>query len=512
MLVLTALLALLLGTYLLRRGWRGRIINDHPWCSSCRFDLVGLGESVTCCPECGQDLTDYGAIRVGQRVRRPRLVAAGLLLIAAPVFTLSALYVGHRAAIDWNRYKPVFWLKAEMSYGSGAAQHTASKELVARATSGSLTEEQLADLVGTLMSQVEQGQPASWIAAQPLYDLDVAGAIPAELRTGLLEWCFALQRDRSKPFPQQLGDIIHRAYLQETISDAEFGRYLEGLIRPRLRMAHTLPLAPGEEATLVIDWDWRGGSGPVEFSIDLPLSRRGRDRDYEQNWFGRAPLHGPGHIRRFVAATEPGTHTLSGKITLSTGTRYLSSGRASSPILASSKRPLSSLPELKTEFPIELKYVVQTEGSTPRSRLEKQVASMFVVSDALVDYGGNPPSASVPLYARPLTDHLTLRFDATWRYGATETAVGQAELKFAGGASSWSLFEGTRMSSGGGSSSRGSAESRFEQINFRAPVPADGPPTGTLILVITELTTDGTPVAPGSLPLVVEIPEVRVVR
>lgn len=42
-----------LGLALFWRGWRGRRIDNHPWCRKCRFDLKGLWPGAARCPECG---------------------------------------------------------------------------------------------------------------------------------------------------------------------------------------------------------------------------------------------------------------------------------------------------------------------------------------------------------------------------------------------------------------------------------------------------------------------------
>lgn len=42
-----------LGLALFWRGWRGRRIDNHPWCRKCRLDLKGLRPGAARCPECG---------------------------------------------------------------------------------------------------------------------------------------------------------------------------------------------------------------------------------------------------------------------------------------------------------------------------------------------------------------------------------------------------------------------------------------------------------------------------
>src|SRR6478609_1146078 len=88
----TCLLAALplLGVVLLVVGIRGRRIDDHPTCSKCGFDLIGLGQSAAC-PECGSPLDRKGAIRQGQRAARRGLVIAGLMSLLVSAGIIAAL-------------------------------------------------------------------------------------------------------------------------------------------------------------------------------------------------------------------------------------------------------------------------------------------------------------------------------------------------------------------------------------------------------------------------------------
>jgi hypothetical protein len=77
--VLLAIMAL--GVVLVRLGWRGRAVNDHPICRRCRFDLVGLEPLPPRCPECGQELHRARAVEIGARRRRRGLLCAGIVVL-----------------------------------------------------------------------------------------------------------------------------------------------------------------------------------------------------------------------------------------------------------------------------------------------------------------------------------------------------------------------------------------------------------------------------------------------
>jgi hypothetical protein len=132
---LIAALAILtcVGLALLVAGWRGRRINDHPICRKCRFDLVGAADDAERCPECGRDLTQRRAIRIGVRRRRWLLVAFGLVTTA----TSASVGVGSFAPIDWWALKPIWVLKIEAESSSPALAQRALWELSDRHLQGS---------------------------------------------------------------------------------------------------------------------------------------------------------------------------------------------------------------------------------------------------------------------------------------------------------------------------------------------------------------------------------------
>src|SRR5437867_4481083 len=70
----------LLAAALLWLGVRGRAVDDHPHCRRCGYDLFGLaaGGAGGVCPECGANLRQRGAVRVGVRRRRRGLIALAI--------------------------------------------------------------------------------------------------------------------------------------------------------------------------------------------------------------------------------------------------------------------------------------------------------------------------------------------------------------------------------------------------------------------------------------------------
>ena len=98
------------GLVLLRRGWWGRYVGDHPHCRRCGFDLFGRPEGVWVCGECGAGLGGKDAITRGRFERRPRLMLAGGALLLPAVLGVAALTLD----LSLDRYKPEAWLLAEL--------------------------------------------------------------------------------------------------------------------------------------------------------------------------------------------------------------------------------------------------------------------------------------------------------------------------------------------------------------------------------------------------------------
>ena len=144
------------GATVLRQGLRGRPVDDHPVCAKCAFDLQGVYPAAAVCPECGAALGD-GAVRWGNRPRRPRVIALGItLLLVAGVFG-GVLLVSGVGGAKWRAVAPVWYLRLELPTGSGDA---AMKELVARQAANKLSAAEVSSIADAAL--VKQGSPAPW--------------------------------------------------------------------------------------------------------------------------------------------------------------------------------------------------------------------------------------------------------------------------------------------------------------------------------------------------------------
>src|SRR4051812_28699189 len=100
------------GAVLFGLGIRGRRLDRHPVCKRCKYDLMGIPYFSPRCPECGSLLLSK-AVVIGNRQRRGRPILFGIsLMLAIGSLTASTLYSS--VATDFARYRPVWWLRAEL--------------------------------------------------------------------------------------------------------------------------------------------------------------------------------------------------------------------------------------------------------------------------------------------------------------------------------------------------------------------------------------------------------------
>jgi hypothetical protein len=190
---------LLIGLTLIAMGLRGRRINDHPICRGCGFDLIGVVPAISVCPECGRDATGSGAIRHGQRRRRPGLIVLGFAIVALSAG--SSLIRTSSIAPAVAMVLPGSWL---LHLG----------ELLPPAWSGAFSSEYMDRFaLGTLDSSA------------------IAAGARASIRS--------LARDRSA-WEARTGDLVVQAFEKGVISDKEAAEFLALLRVPRLAVAPQL--------------------------------------------------------------------------------------------------------------------------------------------------------------------------------------------------------------------------------------------------------------------------------
>ncbi len=210
-----------LGLILVTLGWRGRRLNDHPVCRSCRFDLEGVLPGGVTCPECGAGLKRPKATRRGVRRRYPLVVALGVLLAIMPGVFLGAVMFGVVSGADMSRYKPVGLLEWEGKNASPALSKAAGAELLRRMEMDELDDTQIRTAVETAL---------------------------------------AIQADFDRPWAVAWGDIIETARVQGSVSKEQYLRFRQHAVvieietRARARRGGVIPL-------LVRVVDTRAGEG-----------------------------------------------------------------------------------------------------------------------------------------------------------------------------------------------------------------------------------------------------------
>lgn len=172
------------GLGLVRVGRQGRLVDDHPLCERCGFDLIGVyGEgaagSASVCPECGSSLA-AGAVRYGNRTRRPALIQTGWAVTV--LGALSVIFAAY-AGLGLAKHQPT-WL---LAWRAPSGDQVTLKELALRISAG-------------------EGSPA-------LVGRVVGEALQAQARTGAYwEWAW--------------GDIVESARTRGLVSDEEWARYI----------------------------------------------------------------------------------------------------------------------------------------------------------------------------------------------------------------------------------------------------------------------------------------------
>lgn len=71
-----------LGSLLIWKGLCGKIVDGHPLCGNCKFDLVGHSPRPDLCPECGVAIARIGGIQIGHREQQIHKIVHGSTLMA----------------------------------------------------------------------------------------------------------------------------------------------------------------------------------------------------------------------------------------------------------------------------------------------------------------------------------------------------------------------------------------------------------------------------------------------
>lgn len=180
--VLLALLMLSAGAALLALGLRSRRRGNEPRCRACGYNLTGSASPA--CPECGADVRGGGTV-LGQRHRRPALVASGVivLLIGAALSWASATR-GWNAA---NRYRwyPAAWVRSAARGGDARALDELERRLTADRLSAQQVDQTIADALAEQQATAVTPLTERWVNI--LERLSEAGRLNSTQRATYLE-------------------------------------------------------------------------------------------------------------------------------------------------------------------------------------------------------------------------------------------------------------------------------------------------------------------------------------
>lgn len=185
---------------IIRAGRRGVLIDDHPLCRACGFDLVALPDSSERCSECGADLTQPGKVIHGHTKPRAGLLVSGVAMLAVTLILAAGITLSTARAIDFAAYKPTWWVLREANSSSRPLREDAMARLIAR---------------------------------------DEAGTLDPARRQQLIELALAHQANAAIPWDPAWGTYLSDRLLDGTLSETQRDRFVAEMIAPAA-MAMTL--------------------------------------------------------------------------------------------------------------------------------------------------------------------------------------------------------------------------------------------------------------------------------
>ena len=236
----------ILGVAILRRGRRGRRVDDHPLCRRCGFDLTGLPAASMNCPECGAPVAAPKSRVIGHRRPIRVLIFGGLavLLVGLAGSGYGTWTGGKRVA--WVRYEPFGWVMTHAGSRDGAVRDPAVGELSRRLKAGALGASQVAALAGAAL------------AAQG----DRAAAWPA-------------------PWADLLADLVNAGRL----SDAQVDQYVRQAVRPTLTARPVVRRGRWMNFGLHSGWDRLAPNTHIEISRTASPVRIGGADITHYDWY-----------------------------------------------------------------------------------------------------------------------------------------------------------------------------------------------------------------------------------
>lgn len=231
--IIISMMAMFCGVALIRKGLRGRVVDNHPLCGACGFDLHRLVEvaetqSDACwCPECGADVATPVTRTVGNRERSMWRVQGGAALACVALLFMSAVGFIVIRGVDPIQYTPLSWVldratserleKRSYAWDIPRAARN-QEELARRISAGSLSSAQIERIVDNAMEVLQNGErPMNrWVEV-----VDAAAAQGVVPEAGSFDWLFA-QATTIEGENEKLaihGHITETMYAQQLVSE-----------------------------------------------------------------------------------------------------------------------------------------------------------------------------------------------------------------------------------------------------------------------------------------------------
>lgn len=374
-------------------GLRGRMVNDHPVCRGCGFDLFGKPAGSTLCAECGADLTRPRATRRGRRERRSRLILTGTPVLALCLAWFALLGWGTARGTDWNRHKPVWWLVRDARGRDPTLRDAALLELTGRFKAGAVSNEHFAAVLDIALDiQGDLWQP--WSDA-------VAGVIGAA-------------RDAKQLTPEQRKRYVRQARPPQLKVQPELRR-----VDPLVLTLSLAPprLAPGDAQIAFLDCvKLRVGEAEI-FRFNDTLEGRLLEGARPE---GKVESHG--RVGSTLADLSNGSHTV--RATVRWTVRNPAGVQGRSTLLDEELElaaPLSIVPDPATDS------VASVKDRALRADVERSLAVTRLGVAPGPDWRGRPdlrPSPHLSLHVRAVDPVTDMAFRVVLRSGQREWDMG----------------------------------------------------------------------------------------
>lgn len=193
-----------LGIVLLLRGWRGKRVDNHPWCRKCRFDLNGVWPGAAKCPECGVNLERIDAVELGQRHRRPILAGLGIVMLLCCAGWLGLGVWRAAGLIRWADYKPDWWLVREACSGDAETSQIATAALWNRIKDHTVSDAHIAQLTEhALAVQGDEDTPWNIIMGEIILNAWIDGSLTPDQALQFAQRAVTFTLDPGGPLVRQ---------------------------------------------------------------------------------------------------------------------------------------------------------------------------------------------------------------------------------------------------------------------------------------------------------------------